>query len=289
MGEEVVFVSRSEDFTLITRMGINSLDVAESHNDTWPDLRLQQGKNIKNIRSRVRHTPGILNSKHHTTNLDKLQLIMSLLSQMFALPSVEKRRAPAWFLRSLVGRKAARAPSDDTYIYYLIFRASLFVSLSFALLNAASRILGMTFDFYFFVIDLTGSDYVKTFLLTYTRYIPTILLFLILPYYVVFFRLHINPRTFDLCRWSEVRPRIETMTKRQVRALWLPFFLIQMVAMYGSFGLFMIFLDALHLGNSYSYFLFCAVALSFLLALFNYVSLSLIMQFWRYSSEHVGE
>lgn len=213
---------------------------------------------------------------------------MGLFRQLFALPPLEKRYAPAWFLRSLVGRNAVREQSDDTYLYYSVFRTSFYVSFFLAMLNVASRTTGVTFDLYFFVIDLTGGDYVETFLLTYTKYTSTILLFLILPYYIVLFRLHINPRTFDLSWWSRTRPRVETMKKWQAWALYIALFLIMPVVMNRSFEFFMIFLEDYHLENSYPYFLLCAVLLPFSLALLNYGFLSIIMNFWRYSGKHTG-
>lgn len=214
---------------------------------------------------------------------------MDLFRQLFALPPIEKRYAPFWFLRFLLGENAVRKRSDDTYLYYSIFRTSFYVSLVLALLNVASHTFGTAFDFYFFAIDLTGADYVTTYLMTFTKYTPTILIFFVLPYYVVLFRLHINPRTFDLSWWHRGQSPLETMARWRLWALLIANCLIVPVAMYGLFGIFMLFVDGHpHLAHSYPFFLLCVGLTPFLLAWATFAFLIVIMYFWRYSGKHSG-
>lgn len=215
---------------------------------------------------------------------------MNLLSRLFALPPVEKRYVPFWFVHSFAGRYAVRESYDDAYIYYSEARTSFYVALFLAILNVASRTTGMTFDFYFFVIDLNGADYVKTFLLTYSKYTPTILLIVTLPYYIVLLRIYANPRTVApfAARMSGIIPRAETMKQWQIWRTFITGILFVLIAMYGSFGIFMLFRKSLHLENSFPYFLICAGLLSFLLAVANLLILVMIVGLWRYSGKHTG-
>jgi hypothetical protein len=144
----------------------------------------------------------------------------------------------------------------------------------------------MPLDLYFFTIDLTGPDYVKTFLTTYSRYTSTIILIL-LAYHIILFRYHINPRTFNLF-WKNERPvAVSKMTKPQVWSLCIALFGVIAAAMrYSSEGWLALYAGALHLDASYPYLLFSMIVSAAVIALFNFGLLMIAFVFWRYSGNH---
>jgi hypothetical protein len=211
---------------------------------------------------------------------------MDFFQKIFGLPSIEKRDVPFWFANYMVGGNAARKKSDDTYVYYLIFRTSFYVALFFSLLNIVSQAINTPLNLYFFKIDLTGPDYVKTFLMTYPKYMATILLFCILPFYIAFFRYNINPIKFDIFWKNENPVPVATMKVWQVWLLCITGSAVLILAMYGAFGWLALYMQALNLANSHFYLLFSSIVLPLILALGNFGILQIAIVFWKYSWKH---
>lgn len=212
--------------------------------------------------------------------------MIKVFQRWLTLVAPPERRARDWFLRIFVGGRAASRPSDDTFVYYLIFRTSFLVSVLLAIANVVLRSAGGNFEAV--GRGLTGENVVPGFLTSYPKYAATFLLLVILPYHVVLFRSLINPRAFDLAWWRRKPLPAESMDRSTVWLLHLTGLAVVLVAMYGSFAIFALLMQMLNLENSYVFLVFCIVALPFTLAVCNYAALFVIVMLWRYSGPRTG-
>jgi hypothetical protein len=207
---------------------------------------------------------------------------MNLLKRLFTLPPAEERRTLFSFSLQGTGGTTSTTQSDDTYIYYLLIRTSFFVALFFSLLNVDSQAFKQMLDFRLFVIDLAGPDYVKTFLLTYTQYTATVLLVVQL-YYVVLFRVNIDPRTSTPSWVRKGSVSKKPMSRRRIWLLTITNLFAMIAFMYGLYAIYLLFMQGLGLDHSYLYFLFCVITMPFLMATGNALLLLVITVFWRHS------
>jgi hypothetical protein len=214
----------------------------------------------------------------------------SILDWLFALPPAKRRWMPGpnFPLRFFFREPEFRKECDDTYIYYLTARTTFVICALFSVLNYLSHALSMTFNFYFFVIDLTDPGYAKKLLMTYTYYTATILLFIVLPYYIALFRYHFNPRTFDVTWWNPRPIKLKTMNSAEKWRTGIVVFPSLILGMYYLFAWPAIYMESGGLENSYPFFVFCLVILPFFFSLFSRAWIILTMVFWRYSGERSG-
>ena len=209
---------------------------------------------------------------------------LRMLKQLFTLPPAHKRRMLFSFSIQGTGGTTSSIRADDTYIYYLITRTSFLVALFLSLLNLDSQAFTQVLNFYFFVIDLTGSDYLQRFLNSYTTYTATILLLLQLYYIILFAQTSTPEPLLPLGLATAKHPR---GTRPRVKYRLLPFITVPCIiaAMYGLFGLYYLIMQGLHLEHSYLYFLLCIITMPFVMAVFNFTLLLTVMTFWRLSGQ----
>jgi hypothetical protein len=206
---------------------------------------------------------------------------MSVFRALFALRPPEKRKAFVPFYVGGGDRPKSGINADDVYVYYLTFQNGFIVALLLTLLNIASWALGTTVDCYLFTIDLTGEHFTKTFLLTYPEYTSTILLG-VSAYYLIVFRINIDPLTSNVSWRGPSALPIESVSKLHIWGRGLVCCLVVVIGMYGSYGLFALYMKAMHLENSVTYFLFCAIGIPFVIAAGNCLLLFFMTLLWRY-------
>jgi hypothetical protein len=207
--------------------------------------------------------------------------VKSIFEWAFGFPPVEQRYVPRWFARCSINPAVLKADSEQMYMCYSLAVVVFWISMLFSLLNWLSQAFKFPFDFHFFVIDLTGSDYISKFLLTYTWYTATVLLIFVMPYYVIglFWNYFTRPASFQQF-WIDAGKFNQQKNLHGIKlwALLLFTFSMCILAMYIAFGLFALALKGYHLEDSYLYFLFCLVILPAAEALANFGAFFLFMR-----------
>lgn len=183
-------------------------------------------------------------------------------SKLFSLPPPEERRYPLWANHLI----AAKDDRDSSYILYLTLRMTFYVALFLALLNVLSLALGVSLNLVLFTINASGSDYVSSFLLSYPKYTSTIVLALVLPYYLVLFNAHVKPTSRMVERSRPIAAAASVI--------------IVLIAMYGAFGVFMQLMEANQLEHSFVYFLICVATMPMVMALGNASMVFLVTSIW---------
>jgi hypothetical protein len=207
---------------------------------------------------------------------------------VFKLPLVEQRKIiNAPFLEHcFFGRGSLRKEVDGLYIYYLAFKWSLIVNGVIALLFILSHFLNVPIAFWFLRVNLTGSDFIENFFINYVQQISNILLFGVLPFYLIMFRFHYNPRKYDIRAWN---PNVATLNPPEPKKICL-YTIIALSAlcwiMYKSDEIFIYIMNAAHLNTSIIYLAISTFIIAFLYALFVRIQLELLVFLWRYSGHY---
>ena len=205
---------------------------------------------------------------------------MSLFKKLFTLPPPSTNR----MLFNFRINKASGYDFDDVYIFYLLFRASFMASLALGLVYVFSYEKRMSFDFQFFVINMPAVDFVKIFLQTYSKCATLLLVLIVLPYYLLFFRVNIEPVTW-LPSWIG-STAMKAATKRENWEILLFSSSAIMALMYFSNECFLLIMESFHLENSLPFLLACLVTIPLFLSLCNVLLFFAWTTCWRSLSQN---
>lgn len=219
-------------------------------------------------------------------------LLKPVLDWMFKLPPVERRSIIEWpwLERNFFGKGSLRKDCDDLYIYFLTFKWSFVIACILAAIYITSYFTGVAIDLNFFVIDLTGADFVEKSLKSYPYHLTNILLFIVLPYYLLMFRYYFNPRTYDLRSWNPKASELGPIKPLKTSAAGVGVLVVFSMIMYRSGGIFISVMNTSNVNGSSAYMLTCLIVISFIYATFNRILLMSILVFWHFAGKRtVGD
>ena len=197
-----------------------------------------------------------------------------MLERIFRLPSIGSRRMSRGWFRKFFFPWRFTERSDDTYLYYLCARTSFMVTTGLLALNWISLIFDLKLNFYFFNIYLNPDKFVESFSLEFPEYTSSILMLVVIPYYLVRFLWNINPKQLDILWWYN---NISEKTKRK-RVRVIPIFLFLLLSLISTMLLAFAlpFYLILNLGFSPTSYLFFIVVCALFLVCFTVAPMYII-------------